>query len=39
LSKTERRLKVLRHTWAAALPGKVLAVYEQELAPNGFSTQ
>ena len=31
LSKTERRLKVLRHTWAAALPGKVLAVYEQEL--------
>jgi hypothetical protein len=31
LSKTERRLKVLRHTWAAALPGKVLAVYDQEL--------
>jgi hypothetical protein len=31
LSKTERRLKVLRQTWAAALPGKVLAVYEQEL--------
>jgi hypothetical protein len=31
LSKTERRLKVLRPTWAAALPGKVLAVYEQEL--------
>lgn len=28
LSKTERRLKVLRRTWAAALPGKVLAVYE-----------
>src|SRR5258708_4953259 len=25
LSKTERRLKVLRPTWAAALPGKVLA--------------
>jgi len=31
LSKTERRLRALRHTWAAALPGKVLAVYEQEL--------
>ena len=31
LSKTERRLEVLRHSWAAALPGKVLAVYEQEL--------
>jgi hypothetical protein len=31
LSKTQRRLEVLRHTWAAALPGKVLAVYEQEL--------
>jgi IS4 transposase len=31
LSKTERRLKELRHTWAAALPGKVLAVYDQEL--------
>lgn len=31
LSKTERRLQVLRQTWAAALPGKVLAVYEQEL--------
>jgi hypothetical protein len=31
LSKTERRLKELRNTWAAALPGKVLAVYEQEL--------
>jgi hypothetical protein len=31
LSKTERRLQVLRHTWAAALPGKVLAVYDQEL--------
>lgn len=28
LSKTERRLKVLRPTWAAAMPGKVLAVYE-----------
>src|SRR5262249_44647998 len=31
LSKTQRRLKELRHTWAAALPGKVLAVYDQEL--------
>jgi IS4 transposase len=31
LSATERRLKPLRQTWAAALPGKVLAVYEQEL--------
>jgi IS4 transposase len=31
LSKTERRLKPLRQTWAAALPGKVLAVYDQEL--------
>jgi hypothetical protein len=31
LSKTERRLEVLRHTWAAALPGTVLAVYEQQL--------
>jgi hypothetical protein len=28
LSKTQRRLKVLRSTWAAALPGKVLAIYE-----------
>jgi hypothetical protein len=28
LSKTERRLKVLRSSWAAAMPGKVLAVYE-----------
>lgn len=28
LSKTERRLKVLQATWAAAMPGKVLAVYE-----------
>ena len=28
LSKTERRIKELRATWAAAMPGKVLAVYE-----------
>jgi Transposase DDE domain len=31
LSKTQRRLKELRQTWAAGLPGRVLAVYEQEL--------
>lgn len=31
LSKTERRLKELRKTWAAGLPGRVLAVYDQEL--------
>jgi hypothetical protein len=31
LSKTERRVKELRPTWAAALPGRVLAVYEQQL--------
>jgi hypothetical protein len=31
LSATERRIRELRQTWAAALPGKVLAVYEQEL--------
>jgi IS4 transposase len=31
LSATEKRIKELRRTWAAALPGKVLAVYEQEL--------
>jgi Transposase DDE domain len=31
LGATERRLKPLRRTWAAALPGKVLAVYDQEL--------
>jgi hypothetical protein len=31
LSATERRLRVLRQSWAAALPGKVLAVYDQEL--------
>jgi hypothetical protein len=28
LSKTERRIHELRSTWAAAMPGKVLAVYE-----------
>jgi hypothetical protein len=31
LGATERRIRELRQTWAAALPGKVLAVYEQEL--------
>lgn len=31
LSATERRIRELRHSWAAALPGKVLAVYEPEL--------
>jgi hypothetical protein len=31
LSASERRIKELRQTWAAGLPGKVLAVYEQEL--------
>lgn len=30
LSATQRRLKVLRQTWAAALPGKVLAIYNQD---------
>lgn len=31
LSKTESRIRELRKTWAAGLPGRVLAVYEQEL--------
>lgn len=31
LSASERRIRELRQTWAAGLPGKVLAVYEQEL--------
>ena len=31
LSKTESRIRELRKTWAAALPGRVLAVYEQEV--------
>ncbi len=47
LSKTERRLQPLRHTWAAALPGKVLAVYDQEcdlvtqvfLTPDGHAQE
>jgi Transposase DDE domain len=47
LSATQRRLKALRYTWAAALPGKVLAVYEQEvdmvtqvfLTPDGHAQE
>lgn len=31
LHATQRRLKVHRDSWAAALPGKVLAIYEPEL--------
>lgn len=31
LQSTEHRIKELRDTWAGPLPGKVLAVYEQEL--------
>lgn len=31
LSKTQSRIRELRKTWAAGLPGRVLAVYEQEL--------
>jgi hypothetical protein len=47
LSATERRIRELRQTWAAALPGKVLAVYEQErdlvtqvfLTPDGHTQE
>ena len=47
LGATERRLKPLRTTWAAALPGKVLAVYDQErdvvshvvLTPDGHAQE
>src|SRR5207244_9061253 len=47
LSATERRISELRQTWAAALPGKVLAVYEQEvdlvtqvfLTPDGHAQE
>lgn len=47
LGATERRLRPLRGTWAAALPGKVLAVYEQEqdvvsqvfLTPDGHAQE
>lgn len=31
LSKTQRRVKELRQTWAAGLPGRALAVYDQQL--------
>lgn len=31
LAATEKRLKPLRQSWAAALPGTVLAIYEQAL--------
>jgi hypothetical protein len=30
LSKTQRRVKELRGTWAAGLPGRALAVYDQQ---------
>ena len=30
LSKTQRRVKELRETWAAGLPGRALAVYDQQ---------
>lgn len=47
LGATERRLKPLRRTWAAALPGKVLAVYDPErdvvshvvLTPDGHAQE
>lgn len=47
LGATERRLAELRQTWAAALPGKVLAVYEPEvdlvtqvfLTPDGHAQE
>jgi hypothetical protein len=47
LSATQRRVKELRGTWAAALPGKVLAVYEPEvdlvtrvfLTPDGHAQE
>jgi len=30
LSRTQRRVRELRQTWAAGLPGRVLAVYDQQ---------
>jgi Transposase DDE domain len=47
LSATQRRLRPPRGTWAAALPGKVLAVYEPErdlvsrvfLTPDGHAQE
>jgi hypothetical protein len=31
LSRTQRRVRELRQTWAAGLPGRALAVYDQQL--------
>jgi hypothetical protein len=47
LSASERRIRELRQTWAAGLPGTVLAVYEQEvdlvtqvfLTPDGHAQE
>jgi hypothetical protein len=47
LSASQRRLRVLRDTWAAPLPGTALAVYEQErdvvaqvfLTPDGHAQE
>ena len=47
LSKTQRRIRELRQTWAAGLPGRVLAVYDQEqdlvtdvfLNPDGHASE
>lgn len=47
LGATQRRLRALRQTWAAALPGKVLAAYDQErdvvaqvfLTPDGHAQE
>ena len=47
LSATQRRLRVLRQTWAAPLPGTALAVYEPErdvvtqvfLTPDGHAQE
>jgi len=47
LSKTQRRVRELRQTWAAGLPGRVLAVYEPEfdlvtdvlLTPDGHANE
>lgn len=47
LSKTQKRVRELRRTWAAGLPGRVLAVYEPEsdlvtrvfLNPDGHDSE
>lgn len=47
LGATEKRIHALRQTWAAALPGKVLAVYDQQsdlvsdvfLTPDGHAQE